>query len=100
MYGCNASMIPNNTCVEWILELAKDADITLQVGAGSGYGEDGSVLQRAALGIPAINLGVPTRYGHSQSGVIDRADYDNLVKLLVAMIQKLSADQVKTIRTF
>ena len=31
------------------------------------------VLQRAAVGIPAINLGVPTRYGHSQSGVIDRA---------------------------
>jgi hypothetical protein len=32
--------------------------------------------------------------------VIDRADYDNLVKLLVAMIQKLSAAEVKAIRTF
>lgn len=43
---------------------------------------------------------MPTRYGHSQSGVIDRADYDHLVGLLVAMIQKLSAEQVKAIRSF
>ena len=100
LFVFDASMIPNNNFVEWILKLAKDAAIPLQFESVSGYGEDGSVLQRAATGIPAINLGVPTRYGHSQSGVIDRADYDNLVKLLVAMIQKLSADQVKAIRTF
>jgi len=100
LFVFDTSMIPNNNFVEWILKLAKDASIPLQLESVSGYGEDGSVLQRAASGIPAINLGVPTRYGHSQSGVIDRADYDNLVKLLVAMVQKLSADQVKAIRTF
>ena len=46
------------------------------------------------------NVGVPTRYGHSQSGVIDRADYDNTVKLVVAMIEKLSASEVEAIRSF
>jgi putative aminopeptidase FrvX len=96
----DTSMIPNNNFVEWILKVARDAAIPVQFESVSGYGEDASVLQRAATGIPAINLGVPTRYGHSQSGVIDRADYDHLVKLLVAMIQKLSAEQVKAIRSF
>lgn len=94
------SMIPNNNYVEWILARAKEAGIPLQFESVSGYGEDGAQLQKSATGIPAVNLGVPTRYGHSQSGVIDRTDYDNLVKLLVLTIQKLSADQVKAIRTF
>ena len=37
---------------------------------------------------------------HSQSGVIDRADYDNTVKLVVQMLQKLSAAEVRGIREF
>jgi putative aminopeptidase FrvX len=96
----DTSMIPNNNFVEWVLKVAREASIPIQFESVSGYGEDASQLQKAARGIPAINLGVPTRYGHSQSGVIDRADYDGLVKLLVAMIQKLSAEQVKSISTF
>ena len=96
----DTSMIPNNNYVEWVLKLAKDSFIPIQFESVSGYGEDASQVQKTATGIPAINLGVPTRYGHSQSGVIDRADYDNLVRLLVVMIQRLSAEQVKTIRTF
>ena len=96
----DTSMIPNNNYVEWVLKLAKDSFIPIQFESVSGYGEDASQVQKTATGIPAINLGVPTRYGHSQSGVIDRADYDNLVRLLVVMIQRLSAEQVKAIRTF
>lgn len=100
LFVFDTSMIPNNAFVEWVLALAKDASIPLQFESVSGYGEDAAQLQKAATGIPAINLGVPTRYGHSQSGVIDRADYDHLVKLLVVMIQKLGAEQVKAIRSF
>jgi putative aminopeptidase FrvX len=94
------SMIPNNNFVEWIIAKAKAARIPYQFESVSGYGEDGSVLQRSAAGIPAINIGVPTRYGHSQSGVIDRADFDHTVALIVEMVQKLSGAEVKAIREF
>src|SRR5262249_53958035 len=73
----DGSMIPNNKYIEWIVQLAKDNGIPMQFGSVSGYGEDASKLQQAAQGIPSVNIGVPTRYGHSQSGVIDRSDYDN-----------------------
>jgi putative aminopeptidase FrvX len=43
---------------------------------------------------------VPTRYGHSESGVIDRGDYDAALKLVVKMIQRLSASEVKAIAGF
>ena len=94
------SMIPNNNFVEWIIKTARDATIPLQFESVSGYGEDGAALQKSATGIPAVNIGMPTRYGHSQSGVIDRADFDNTVRLIVAMVQRLSAAEVKAIRDF
>jgi putative aminopeptidase FrvX len=94
------SMIPNNNLVEWIIKVARESKIPLQFESVSGYGEDGAALQKAATGIPAVNIGVPTRYGHSQLGVIDRADFDNTVKLIVQMVQRLSAAEVKAIRDF
>jgi putative aminopeptidase FrvX len=94
------SMIPNNNFVEWIIKSARDNKIPLQFESVSGYGEDGSMLQRSATGIPAVNIGVPTRYGHSQLGVIDREDFDNTVRLIVQMVQRLSASEVRAISDF
>ena len=93
-------MIPNNKYVEWVTQLAKAESIPIQYSAISTYGQDGSVLQKSGTGIPSINIGVPTRYGHSESGVIDRADYDTALKLVVKMIQRLSASEVKAITEF
>ena len=96
----DGSMIPNNKYVEWTLKVAKEGGIPVQFESVSGYGEDGSALQKSDQGIPVINLGLPTRYAHSQLGVMDRFDYDQLVKLVVQMIQKLSAAEVRSIREF
>lgn len=94
------SMIPNNNYVDWIIELAKAHDIPYQFESVSGYGEDAAILQKSGKGIPAVNIGIPTRYGHSQSGVIDRTDYDNTVELIVQMIRALSENEVKVIGKF
>jgi len=93
------SMIPNDNFVEWILELSGEHAIPTQFESVSGYGEDAAPLQRSARGIPAINIGIPTRYGHSQSGVIDRGDYDHTVELVVRMVEGLSAAEVDKIST-
>ena len=93
-------MIPNNKYVEWVTRLAKAENIPIQFSAVTTYGQDGSALQRAGTGTPSINIGVPTRYGHSQSGVIDRGDYDAALKLVVKMIQQLSGAEVKAIAGF
>ncbi len=94
------SMIPNNQYIDWILSTADRHQIPTQFESVSGYGEDGAQLQRSSTGIPSVNIGIPTRYGHSQSGIIDRADYDNTVKLVRAMIENLSAEALTRIRTF
>lgn len=93
-------MIPNNKLVEWVAQLARVENIPIQFSAVSTYGQDGSALQRAGSSMPVINIGVPTRYAHSQSGVIDRADYDAALKLVTKMIEKLSAAELKAIASF
>ncbi|MGH9324877.1 MAG: M42 family metallopeptidase [Vicinamibacteria bacterium] len=96
----DGSMIPNNQYVEWILRLAKEENLPIQFESVTGYGEDAAMIQKSARGIPAVNIGIPTRYGHSQSGVIDRQDYDHTVALVVKMIERLSAAEVASIREF
>ena len=78
----------------------EERNIPIQYSAVSTYGQDGSALQRAGASMPVINIGVPTRYAHSESGVIDRADYDAAFKLVMKMIQRLSAAEVNAISTF
>jgi putative aminopeptidase FrvX len=96
----DGSMIPNNRFVEWTLAQAERHGIPIQFESITGFGEDGSMLQRSARGIPTVNLGVPTRYAHSQSGVIDRADYDHAVKLVLEMVRALDQAAVASIRSF
>ncbi len=96
----DGSMIPNHAYVEWILRLADENVIPVQLESVSGYGEDAAMIQKSARGVPAVNIGIPTRYGHSQSGVIDRADYDRTVELVVKMIERLTAAEVASLRKF
>lgn len=96
----DGSMIPNAKYVDWIVDLARERQIPIQFESVSGYGEDAAQVQKSGTGVPAVNIGVPTRYGHSQSGVIDRADFDNTVRLVVEMIRGLSADRVRAIGSF
>ncbi|MDE3155125.1 MAG: M42 family peptidase, partial [Acidobacteriota bacterium] len=100
LFVFDASMLPNNTYVNWIAALAQAHGIPFQYESVGGYGEDGAQLQKSGTGIPAVNIGVPTRYGHSQSSVIDRSDFDNTVKLVVQMVQGLSAGEIRKITTF
>lgn len=96
----DGSMIPNNNYVEWILRLADENTIPVQTESVTGYGEDAAMIQKSAKGVPAVNIGIPTRYGHSQSGVIERSDYDRTVDLVVKMIERLTAREVAALREF
>jgi endoglucanase len=43
---------------------------------------------------------VPARYTHTHNGIIDRADFDRTVELLVAILKKLDASTVDRVRAF
>jgi len=96
----DSSALPNRRLVKVVRETAAALKLPLQLDLVQGYGDDSAELQKANGGVPTVNLVVPVRYTHSHNGLINRRDFDQMVDLLVAVLQKLDAAQVQHLRDF
>jgi len=96
----DSSAIPNRKLVELVGDTARAAGIPLQRDLVQGYGDDSAAIQATAGGVPTVNLVVPARYTHAHNGVIDRADFDRMVDLVVALIRRLDAGTVARLKDF
>ena len=59
-----------------------------------GGGNDAAAIQ-ALGGAPAVVLGIPVRYIHTPSCIASAFDYDETVKLALAIIRALDASQIE-----
>lgn len=96
----NSSQLPNRKMAALIQATAQQLRIPLQPELVQGYGDDGAEIQRSNGGVPTITLTVPTRFTHSHNGIINRADFDRTVDLLVSFIKRLDAPTVTSLRDF
>ena len=96
----DSSAIPNRKMVRLVDDAARAAGVPLQHDLVQGYGDDSAAIQATAGGVPTVNLVVPARYTHAHNGVIDRADFDRTVELVVALIKRLDAAEVARVRDF
>lgn len=96
----DSSTLPNRRFVALVRDVAAAKAIPLQRDLVQGYGDDSAAIQATAGGVPTINLVVPARYTHAHNGIIDRADFDHMVNLVVALIQRLDAKTVADLRDF
>ena len=96
----DSSELPNRRLVALTKETAKAIGAPLQFDVAQGYGDDSAEIQRANGGAPTVNLVVPVRYTHAHNGVMNRADFDRLVDLTVALIRRLDASTVTRLRDF
>lgn len=96
----DSSTIPNRKLVALVGEVAAAEGIPLQRDLVQGYGDDSAAIQATGGGVPTVNLVVPARYTHAHNGVIDRADFDRMVDLVVALIGRLDAATVADLRDF
>jgi putative aminopeptidase FrvX len=78
----------SRTLMKRISEAAESENIPVQVVA-TGGGTDGAALQ--TFGTAMIPLSVPVRYVHSPTEVMSLWDYDNLVKLIALVVNKIGA---------
>ena len=96
----DSSTLPNRKLVAFTKQVAAEKSIPLQVDLVQGYGDDSAEIQKSNGGVPTVNLVVPARYTHAHNGIINRGDFDRLVDLVVAMLQKLDAGAVASLRQF
>jgi len=96
----DSSALPNRRLTQLVKQTAADKQIPLQADLVQGYGDDSAEIQRSNGGVPTVNLVVPIRYTHAHNGVMNRRDFDQMVDLLVAVLQKLDAGTVAKLRDF
>ncbi|MBI4734161.1 MAG: M42 family metallopeptidase [Rubrobacteridae bacterium] len=94
----DGSLIPNTKLRELVIDTAEKNGIPYQFQAGTRGGTDGCRIHLHSIGVPTIVIGVPTRYIHSHTSVIDYNDFDNAVKLLVSTIKRLDVGAVESLR--
>jgi endoglucanase len=92
--------LPNLKLRDFFMDVAVEKNIPLQTQVISGAAMDSAEIQRFANGTPAINLTVPARYVHSHTGLIDRADLDRAVDLLIEILSRLDAKAVADFTRF
>jgi putative aminopeptidase FrvX len=94
------SEYPNRNLVHFVQQVAADKHIPLQYDFVQGFGDDAGAIKLNGAGVPVTTLLVPTRSTHTHNGIIDRADFDQTVDLLVAMLQRLDGSTVARIKSF
>ena len=96
----DSSALPNRKLVAFTKQTALERKLPLQLDLVQGYGDDSAEIQKSNGGVPTVNLVVPIRYTHAFNGVLNRQDFDQMVELVVSMLKKLDAAEVRRIRDF
>jgi endoglucanase len=96
----DSSALPNRRLVALTKAAAASVGSPLQVDLVQGYGDDSAEIQKSNGGVPTVNLVVPVRYTHAHNGVMNRDDFDRLVAVVVALVQRLDAPTVARMRDF
>jgi putative aminopeptidase FrvX len=94
------SEYPNRKLVKFVQEVATEKQIPLQYDFVEGFGDDAGAIKLNGGGVPVTTLLVPTRSTHTHNGIIDHADFDRTVDLLVTLLQRLDAATVAKIKSF
>ena len=88
------TMITNPEFMQFVLDVAKENNIPVQETVRQGGGTNGMHIHMARTGIPTIVIGIPVRYIHSSYGIATLEDYENAVKLGVALIEALNQEEM------
>jgi endoglucanase len=91
-------MLPNLKLRDLVIDTADEKNIPLQISSYSVGGRtDGAKIHLHGSGVPSVVLGVPARHIHSHGGIIHQDDYENGVKLLEAVVEKLDQETVDSL---
>ena len=91
----DGGMIPNIKLRDLSVSIAKKNKIPMQFTTLTGGGTDGGSVHLNATGVPSLYIAVPIRYIHTHVGIINIDDYENTLKLMLALIKVLDTKTVK-----
>jgi endoglucanase len=84
----DAGMIADPRVKNWMVQRAQAAKIPYQLEIFRLGTTDAQVVQAVREGVPGGGVLIPARYVHSQAEMVDLADVENTVKLLVELTKR------------
>jgi endoglucanase len=94
----DASMVPHKGLRDFVIDTAEEIGIPYQFSTLAFGGTDAGSFHLYGRGVPSLFIGVPTRYIHTHASVFHQDDYENTVKLLLKLVEKLDANTVEQIK--
>lgn len=88
------SMIPNQPLKEFIIEVARQAQIPLQLTQMYGGATDAGRIHISRAGCPTAVISVPTRHIHSHIGLLSLKDTENAIRLSIELLKRLNEETV------
>jgi putative aminopeptidase FrvX len=91
----DGSMIPNQPLKEFVINVARQAQIPLQLSQIRGGGTDAGRIHISRAGCPSVVVTVPTRHIHSHVGLLSLKDTENAVRLVIELVKRLNSETVE-----
>ena len=82
----------------FFIDVAEEEKIPYQFDTVAAGGTDGGRFQLSHSGAPTINIGVPTRYIHSATSMMNLDDFNNAIRLVVAVMKRLDSATVAELK--
>lgn len=93
----DAGLVPNQALRKFVIDCAKEEKIPYQEAFITGGRTDAGHMHLAHQGAASLSICIPTRYMHSHTSIIHYDDYENTIKLMLAVIKKLDRKAVDEI---
>ncbi len=81
-------LLADRRLTAWLRSAGDKAKIPYQLEVGEGGNTDATIIHLVRDGIPSIPFSVPARYIHSPVEMVDLADVNNAIELLVEALKK------------
>ena len=93
----DGGLVPHQALREFVINVAKEEKIPYQEAFIVGGRTDAGHMHLAHKGAASLSIGIPTRYMHSHTSIIHYDDYENTIKLMLAVIKRLDQKVVDKI---
>jgi len=90
----DATMIPNQSLKETVIDVAEENKIPYQLSQTSRGGTDAGAIHIHGVGCPSLVVGIPTRHIHSHAGILSLEDVENCIRLIIEVVKKLDEKTV------
>lgn len=94
------TLVPNKKLVNYIINVAKENDISLQHDMFQSGGTDAGEAHLVNEGKAAVVTCIPVRYGHCAFSIVSDKDLESAIKLYTELIKNLDKENYNNIKKF